>query len=766
MKKLLLLNSVAMTFLAFTSFGQTRQTGIPQGAIANATIQQTAYEHYLTTQSTNNEKVIFFSQKAPCIDTLIYENFQSQTIPSGWLNLDLDGLTDANGRVGNWYTSADLQTTTPGDTNFVATSSSWFTPAGTANNVLILSAINPCANTIMKWSSAPYEGPAFMDGYKVKVSTTGTNITDFTTTLFTAAESVNGSATPSAGTVHTSYNGTNGVLQNWSINLGAYDNQTIYIAFFHDSNDDNLIMLDNIFIGTETPYDVSIVNTTTGPYFSTPLSQVVPRTFTSELTLAPNQSVTTPTASFEVFQGATSVFTNSASAATLAPGSNISLTSSGYSPIAIDTFTTVVTASAVEVDPFPLNNMDSLVFVVSDSVYATENGIINGALSIGTGTTGILGNQYNLIAADNLTSITFTLTAPTLGDTIVGVIYDMSGATPNQLVATTDTLIITSIAQAEYTLPIVGGFAALTAGNYVVGIKESFSGSATLATSTLFYVPDMAWVYFGGAWDNNESYGFLNTFHLRANFNSCIAPVASYSNVNSELNVDFTDLSTGPVTSWLWDFGDGNTSTMQNPSHSYAAAGTYTVCLIATDACSSDTICSAVTVTECLVPVADFTEMVTVGVATVAFTSTSVSASNATYSWNFGDGQTSNLENPSNVYAANGAYTVCLIVSDSCGTDTTCNNITITSLGIQENFIDGLSIYPIPSQSTLTIGNLIPGENVSMELLNNIGQLIEVINSNGVAEVQMDLSKVTEGYYHLRISNSSITGTRQVIIKR
>ncbi len=54
------------------------------------------------------------------------------------------------------------------------------------------------------------------------------------------------------------------------------------------------------------------------------------------------------------------------------------------------------------------------------------------------------------------------------------------------------------------------------------------------------------------------------------------------------LAVNFTDLSSGSPTSWSWAFGDGGTSTAQNPSHTYAAAGTYNVTLTATNACGSD----------------------------------------------------------------------------------------------------------------------------------------------------------------------------------
>jgi len=69
------------------------------------------------------------------------------------------------------------------------------------------------------------------------------------------------------------------------------------------------------------------------------------------------------------------------------------------------------------------------------------------------------------------------------------------------------------------------------------------------------------------------------------------APLADFSasstSGNAPLTVDFTDLTSGGPTSWSWTFGDGGTATAQNPSHTYAAAGTYTVALTASNACGS-----------------------------------------------------------------------------------------------------------------------------------------------------------------------------------
>ena len=71
------------------------------------------------------------------------------------------------------------------------------------------------------------------------------------------------------------------------------------------------------------------------------------------------------------------------------------------------------------------------------------------------------------------------------------------------------------------------------------------------------------------------------------------SPVADFSGTptsgNAPLTVSFTDLSTGSPTSWAWNFGDGGSSTTQNPTYQYTAAGTYTVSLTATNGCGSST---------------------------------------------------------------------------------------------------------------------------------------------------------------------------------
>ncbi len=146
------------------------------------------------------------------------------------------------------------------------------------------------------------------------------------------------------------------------------------------------------------------------------------------------------------------------------------------------------------------------------------------------------------------------------------------------------------------------------------------------------------------------------------------------------LAVTFTDQSVNggsPITSWAWSFGDGGTSTLQSPSHTYSAAGTYTVSLAVTNAVGSDTDTIPNLITASVVPVpptADFSGTPTSGDAPLAVTFTDLSTPGTspitTRLWDFGDQTTSTEVSPSHTYTNPGSYTVVLSVSTAAGDDT------------------------------------------------------------------------------------------------
>ncbi|MFC2058153.1 DNRLRE domain-containing protein [Chloroflexota bacterium] len=139
------------------------------------------------------------------------------------------------------------------------------------------------------------------------------------------------------------------------------------------------------------------------------------------------------------------------------------------------------------------------------------------------------------------------------------------------------------------------------------------------------------------------------------------------------LDVQFTDQSTGNVTSWEWDFDNNGVvdSTEQNPLHTYAAGGVYTVSLTATNPMGSNTQTKADYVTAEGAPVADFSADPDCGLSPLDVQFTDLSLGDVTtWDWDFGDSETSTEQSPSHIYVADGTYTVTLTAGNQWGTDT------------------------------------------------------------------------------------------------
>ncbi len=139
----------------------------------------------------------------------------------------------------------------------------------------------------------------------------------------------------------------------------------------------------------------------------------------------------------------------------------------------------------------------------------------------------------------------------------------------------------------------------------------------------------------------------------------------------SPLSVQFTDASTGSPTSYSWAFGNGNNSTLQNPSAVYVIPGTYTVSLTVTNASGNNTKTKVAYITVFTSPIADFSTAVTGGCMplNVPFTNTSTPGSSAitNWLWDFGDGSIGNTQSPTHAYTIAGTKNVSLTVTDANG---------------------------------------------------------------------------------------------------
>ncbi len=145
------------------------------------------------------------------------------------------------------------------------------------------------------------------------------------------------------------------------------------------------------------------------------------------------------------------------------------------------------------------------------------------------------------------------------------------------------------------------------------------------------------------------------------------------------IDVQFTDFSTADTTivSWEWDFGDGNTSTEQNPSHVYNSEpidSFFVATLTVKDVLNCPSSSSVIIVPS--IPDAAFTSEAIPAICENETLSFQAIEENESYLWDFGDGSTSSIQNPSHQYTEAGNYTVSLTVIDSvgCSETSTLNN--------------------------------------------------------------------------------------------
>jgi PKD repeat protein len=112
----------------------------------------------------------------------------------------------------------------------------------------------------------------------------------------------------------------------------------------------------------------------------------------------------------------------------------------------------------------------------------------------------------------------------------------------------------------------------------------------------------------------------------------------------------------------------------------------------------------------------------------MAFADLSLNSPTA-WSWTFGDGSTSGMQNPLHSYAANGRYTVCLTATNTHGSHTACKNLSIKNIGLTESHVRSLQLAPNPAHQAVWIRGL--GENPSAQwtVTNALGQ---VVNKNPV----------------------------------
>ena len=212
----------------------------------------------------------------------------------------------------------------------------------------------------------------------------------------------------------------------------------------------------------------------------------------------------------------------------------------------------------------------------------------------------------------------------------------------------------------------------------------------------------------------------------------------------------------------LWTLPNGNpeSSSELNPTVVYDAIGSYDVTLTVSNTygSSTETVVGAINVAD--VPTASFDG--TQNESTVSFVSTSTGVT--TYSWDFGDGTTSDEENPTHTYAANGTYEVILTVTNQCGEVETSSSFIINVNAVTEADFGNMKVYPNPASDYITISlENILGDDIQLSIIDVQGKIVTsgVINTN---KHTINTTNLLNGTYMLRLSSNEASFLKKIVI--
>ena len=269
------------------------------------------------------------------------------------------------------------------------------------------------------------------------------------------------------------------------------------------------------------------------------------------------------------------------------------------------------------------------------------------------------------------------------------------------------------------------------------------------------------------------SLGSLSTFAQSGNSNGvntqalCTADFAF--TVDNYGMVTFRPVSTDPNLFYNWEFGDGGTSGIMEPNHLFTN-GSYKVCLNVFDGNQcNDYICKTVNVSTLSNPCTPiFTAIQSLAQSnTYTFSLYNNCAANAwSYAWSFGDGTATAGVSPTHTYTAPGTYTVCASSYDSLGNAFTwCDYVVVpVILGVNENNVSKVSLFPNPAKDNITINNLSGNESIQLSTVE--GRVVNQMMNGDAQKLTMDVNDLPNGVYIMTINGSKGTVQEKVMINK
>ena len=262
--------------------------------------------------------------------------------------------------------------------------------------------------------------------------------------------------------------------------------------------------------------------------------------------------------------------------------------------------------------------------------------------------------------------------------------------------------------------------------------------------------------------DNGEDAGSVHVFNASNFTTSANFGIAVIDTCNGIF--EFTDSSTNNPVSWYWDFGDGDTSTLQNPTHQYTSNGVFDVKLIVENTFGLDSITQSIESHIIEGEIGISSPLSIGGPIEFEFIGSDV----INFHWNFGDGDTSILESPSHTYLNALEYHVVLNVKNTMG----CNAVIDTMvdltpfLGINVTSSD-FYITPNPSSGYIKLINNALKNIEHISVYNALGK--SIYNQHNIGEeknITLNLSEISSGLYTVHVKyKDGKQQTEKIVIK-
>ncbi len=297
---------------------------------------------------------------------------------------------------------------------------------------------------------------------------------------------------------------------------------------------------------TPPSYDASVVEGPDREYTIVPLSQITPIGGSATIVNSGGIDITNATVTSTVSDGAGNVVYTETSApvASIAVGATENVSVAGYTPTMVDVYTIEYTVSIAEADGEAGNDVVQTSIIVSDSVYARDNGVVEGGLGFNADATNPvveadLGQAFEVVATDTLSSVSMLLTntgGSNEGTVLTASIYEVDPTTgePTNEIGTTEGVTIDATEEVFWDCPILNGLI-LNPGTYVIVANQPEDNLGLGYTSSIFTL-GTTWnqsTTIGAPWNNNETYNFFVSFMLRANFGEVVESTVGLDEANS-----------------------------------------------------------------------------------------------------------------------------------------------------------------------------------------------------------------------------------------